>query len=49
MNANNKEVEFAVDGYFEELSDSHFKWGIKAIEHRCENCMELNVDMVITL
>ena len=30
--ANNKEVESAVDGYFEELDDSHYKQGTEAIE-----------------
>ena len=30
--ANNKEVESAVDSYFEELDDSHYKQGTEAIE-----------------
>ena len=32
---NNEEMESAVNGYFEELNDSHYKQGIKAIEQRC--------------
>ena len=32
--ANNKELEFAINGYFEELHGSHYKQGIKTIEHR---------------
>ncbi|EFN81976.1 hypothetical protein EAI_01005, partial [Harpegnathos saltator] len=39
--ANIEEVESAVDGYFEELDDSHYKQGIEAIEHRWANCLEL--------
>ncbi|EFN89016.1 Histone-lysine N-methyltransferase SETMAR, partial [Harpegnathos saltator] len=44
--ANNEEVEFAVDGYFEELDDSHYKQDIETIEHRWEKCIELKGDYV---
>lgn len=44
--ANNEEVESVVDGYFEELDDSHYKQGIEAIEHRWEKCIELKGDYV---
>ncbi|EFN89348.1 hypothetical protein EAI_07837, partial [Harpegnathos saltator] len=35
-----------LDGYFEELDDSHYKQGIEAIEHRWEKCIELKRDYV---
>jgi len=44
--ANNKEVESAVDGYFEALDGSHYKQGIEAIEHSWEKCVELKGDYV---
>jgi len=44
--ANNEEVESAVNGYFEELDNSHYKQGIEAIEHRWEKCIELKGDYV---
>ena len=39
--ANNEQVELAVDGYFEELNDSHYEQGIKSIEY-LGKCIELN-------
>ncbi|EFN84978.1 Histone-lysine N-methyltransferase SETMAR, partial [Harpegnathos saltator] len=35
-----------LDGYFEELDDSHCKQDIEAIEHRWEKCIELKGDYV---
>jgi histone-lysine N-methyltransferase SETMAR len=43
--ANNEEVESAVDGYFEELDNSHYTQGIEAIEHRWEKCISLKETM----
>ena len=44
--ANNKEVESAVSGFFEEHNGSHYKLGIEAIEHGWEKCTELRGDYV---
>jgi histone-lysine N-methyltransferase SETMAR len=44
--ANNEEVESAVDGYFEELDNSHYTQGIEATEHRWEKCISLKGDYV---
>jgi histone-lysine N-methyltransferase SETMAR len=44
--ANNEEVESAVDGYFEELDNSHYKQGIEATEHRWKKCISLKGDYV---
>ena len=41
---NNEEIESAVNGQFEEHDDSHYKQGIKAIEHRWKKCFELKED-----
>ena len=42
--ANNDEVESTVNGYFEELDDSHYEQGIEAIEHLWKKCIELKGD-----
>ena len=42
--ANNDEVESTVNGYFEELDDSHYKQGIETIEHLWKKCIELKGD-----
>lgn len=39
--ANNEEVKTVVNGYFEELDDSHYKQCVKSIEQRCEKCIQL--------
>lgn len=39
--ANNKEVEFVVNSYFEEFDRFPYIQGIEAIEHRWEKCIEL--------
>ncbi|GFT13701.1 histone-lysine N-methyltransferase SETMAR [Trichonephila clavipes] len=42
----NEDLESAVDGYFEELDDSHHKQCIKAIEHLWEKDSERKVSML---
>ena len=42
--ANNEKVESAVIVYFEELDGSHYKQGIRAIEHRWEKCIKQKGD-----
>lgn len=44
--ANNEEMETAVDDYFAELNDFHYKQGIEVIEHRWEKCIDLRGDYV---
>ena len=38
--ANNKEVESALNDFFEELDGSHYKEGIEVIKHLFEKCIE---------
>ena len=42
--ANNKEMESAVDGYFEVLDYLHYKQGIEDSEQRQKNCIGLKED-----
>ena len=42
----NEEVIDAVDGYFEDLEESHFQAGIEKLEKRWTKCIELRGDYV---
>ena len=44
--SNIEEVKSAVDGYFNELDSLYYKQGIEVVEHRWENCVELQGDYV---
>ena len=44
--SSNEEAIAAVDEYFSELPQSHFKDGILALEHRWTKCVELRGDYV---
>ena len=39
-------MESAVDGDFEKLDSSHYKQSVKVIEHRLEQCVEVNEDFI---
>ena len=42
--ANTKDVQSAIDCYFEKLDVSHYQWGIQTIKRCCEKRIELNGD-----
>ena len=45
--SNKKEGESAVDGYFGDLGDFHYKQDIEVIEHHWEKCDELTGDWML--
>ena len=44
--ASNEDVEYAVNGYFEELHGFHYEQGIEAIEHHWEKCIKIKENYI---
>ena len=44
--SSNQEAIVAVEGYFADLTNSHYMDGIIALEHRCDKCISLKGDYV---